>query len=41
VTLESVNPYFKFKVAGVKGDTIELKYKDNKGKTGSKTAKSK
>ena len=37
----SKDPYFKFKVAGAKGDTIELKYKDNKGKTGSKTAKSK
>mgnify|MGYP003387685105 FL=1 len=37
----SKNPYFKFNVAGAKGDTIELKYKDNKGKTGSKTAKSK
>jgi hypothetical protein len=24
----SKDPYFKFKVAGVKGDTIELKYKD-------------
>ena len=37
----SKNPYFKFDVAGAKGDTIELKYKDNKGKTGSQTAKSK
>jgi len=37
----SKDPYFKFNVAGAKGDTIELKYKDNKGKTGSKTAKSK
>jgi sulfur-oxidizing protein SoxZ len=37
----SKNPYFKFNVAGAKGDTIELKYKDNKGKTGSATAKSK
>ena len=37
----SKNPYFKFDVAGAKGDTIELKYKDNKGKTGSETAKSK
>ena len=37
----SKNPYFKFNVAGAKGDTIELKYKDNKGKTGSQTAKSK
>jgi hypothetical protein len=26
----SKNPYFKFNVAGAKGDTIELKYKDNK-----------
>ena len=37
----SKDPYFKFKVAGAKGDTIEIKYKDNKGKTGSATAKSK
>ncbi|ALE52801.1 sulfur oxidation protein [Candidatus Thioglobus autotrophicus] len=37
----SKNPYFKFNVAGAKGDTIELKYTDNKGKTGSETAKSK
>lgn len=37
----STNPYFKFKVPGAKGDTIKLKYKDNLGKTGSKTAKSK
>jgi sulfur-oxidizing protein SoxZ len=37
----SENPYFKFKVAGAKGDTIELKYKDNLGKTGSMTKKSK
>jgi sulfur-oxidizing protein SoxZ len=37
----SKNPYFKFKVAGAKGDTITLKYKDNLGKTGTKTAKSK
>jgi sulfur-oxidizing protein SoxZ len=37
----SKDPYFKFKVAGAKGDTIELKYKDNLGKTGSMTKKSK
>ncbi len=37
----SKDPYFKFKVPGAKGDTIELKYKDNLGKTGTKTAKSK
>ncbi len=37
----SKDPYFKFKVAGVKGDMIELKYEDNKGKAGSKIAKSK
>lgn len=37
----SKDPYFKFKVAGVKGDSITLKYKDNLGKTGTKTAKSK
>ncbi len=37
----SRDPYFKFKVPGKKGDMIELKYKDNLGKTGSKTAKSK
>ncbi|MEO1890148.1 MAG: thiosulfate oxidation carrier complex protein SoxZ, partial [Candidatus Thioglobus sp.] len=37
----SKDPYFKFNVAGAKGDTIELKYKDSKGKTGSMTAKSK
>jgi sulfur-oxidizing protein SoxZ len=37
----SKDPYFKFKVAGVKGDVIELKYKDNLGKTGAKTQKSK
>lgn len=36
----SKDPYFKFDVAGAKGDTIELKYKDNNGKTGSETAKS-
>ena len=37
----SKDPYFKFNVPGAKGDTIELKYKDSKGKSGSKTAKSK
>ncbi len=37
----SKNPYFKFNVAGAKGDTIELAYKDNKGKSGTATAKSK
>ncbi|CAC9548467.1 Sulfur oxidation cycle carrier protein, SoxZ subunit [uncultured Gammaproteobacteria bacterium] len=37
----SKNPYFKFHIAGAKGDTIELTYKDNNGKTGSATAKSK
>ena len=37
----SKDPYFKFQVAGAKGDSIELKYKDSKGKTGSMTAKSK
>ncbi|ABL02527.1 sulfur compound chelating protein SoxZ [Candidatus Ruthia magnifica str. Cm (Calyptogena magnifica)] len=37
----SKNPYFKFNVPGVKGDIIELKYTDNKGKTGSATVKSK
>ncbi|SMN12172.1 Sulfur oxidation protein SoxZ [uncultured Candidatus Thioglobus sp.] len=37
----SKDPYFKFQVAGAKGDTIKLKYKDNLGKTGSITAKSK
>jgi sulfur-oxidizing protein SoxZ len=30
----SKDPYFKFKVAGAKADTIEFKYKDNLGKTG-------
>ncbi len=37
----SKDPYFKFQVAGAKGDSIELKYKDNNGKTGSASAKSK
>jgi sulfur-oxidizing protein SoxZ len=37
----SKNPYFKFNVTGKKGDLIELTYEDNKGKTGSATAKSK
>jgi sulfur-oxidizing protein SoxZ len=37
----SKDPYFKFKVAGAKGDTIEIKYKDNLGKSGSMTKKSK
>lgn len=37
----SKNPYFKFKVLGAKGDTIKLKYRDNLGKIGSKTAQSK
>ncbi len=37
----SKDPYFKFKVHGAKGDTVTLKYKDNMGKTGTKTAKSK
>lgn len=37
----SKDPYFKFKVPGAKGDAITLKYKDNLGKTGTKTAKSK
>ncbi len=37
----SKDPYFKFNVPGAKGDTIEIKYKDNMGKTGSATAKSK
>ncbi len=37
----SKNPYFKFNVAGAKGDTIELTYKDNKGKSDTATAKSK
>lgn len=37
----SKNPYFKFNVAGAKGDKIELAYKDNKGKSGTATAKSK
>jgi len=35
------DPYFRFKAAGAKGDTIEIKYKDNNGKTGSATATSK
>jgi sulfur-oxidizing protein SoxZ len=37
----SKNPYFKFNVAGARGDKIELTYKDSKGKTGTKTVKSK
>lgn len=37
----SKNPYFKFSVSGVKGDTIELRYTDNTGKTGSAIKKSK
>jgi sulfur-oxidizing protein SoxZ len=37
----SKNPYFKFNVVGVRGDKIELTYKDSKGKTGTKTVKSK
>lgn len=37
----SKDPYFKFKVPGKKGDSITLKYKDNLGKTGTKTVKSK
>lgn len=37
----SKDPYFKFKTPGAKGDTIELKYKDNNGKTGVATAQSK
>ena len=37
----SKDPYFKFKVPGNKGDSITLKYTDNLGKTGTKTAKSK
>ncbi|SFV86310.1 Sulfur oxidation protein SoxZ [hydrothermal vent metagenome] len=40
-TTISKDPYFKFKVPGAKGDTITLKYKDNMGKEGTKTAKSK
>lgn len=37
----SKDPYFKFKVPGKKGDTIKLDYKDNLGKTGTATKKSK
>jgi len=37
----SKDPYFKFNVPGAKGDEITVAYKDSKGKTGSKTAKSK
>jgi sulfur-oxidizing protein SoxZ len=37
----SKNPYFKFNVAGMKGDRIELTYKDSKGKTDTKIVKSK
>jgi len=37
----SKNPYFKFQVPGAKGDEITLAYKDNKGKSGTATAKSK
>lgn len=37
----SKDPYFQFKMPGAKGDKIVLKYKDNRGKTGSKTARSK
>lgn len=37
----SKNPYFQFKLPGVKGDTVVLSYTDNNGKTGTATAKSK
>ncbi len=37
----SKDPYFRFSVPGAKGDTIELAYKDSKGKSGSVTVKSK
>ncbi len=37
----SKDPYFKFQVSGAKGDEITLAYEDNKGKSGSVTAKSK
>lgn len=37
----SKDPYFKFSVPGAKGDEITIKYKDNNGKTGSATKKSK
>ena len=37
----SKDPYFKFNVPGAKGDEITISYKDSKGKSGSKTAKSK
>ncbi len=37
----SKNPYFKFEVPGAKGDEITLSYTDNKGKSGTATAKSK
>ena len=37
----SKDPYFKFNIPGAKGDEITRAYKDNKGKSGTKTAKSK
>lgn len=37
----SKNPYFRFKVPGAKGDSVTIAYKDSKGKSGSKSGKSK
>jgi sulfur-oxidizing protein SoxZ len=37
----SKDPYFKFQVPGEKGDVIMLTYKDNLGKEGTATKKSK
>ncbi|TEU20343.1 MAG: thiosulfate oxidation carrier complex protein SoxZ [Gammaproteobacteria bacterium] len=37
----SKDPYFKFNVPGAKGDEITVAFKDNKGKSDSKTVKSK
>jgi sulfur-oxidizing protein SoxZ len=37
----SKNPYFQFQANGKKGDKVSITYNDNKGKSGTKTAKSK
>ena len=37
----SSNPYFQFRVYGVKGDTVTLSYIDSNGKSFSASAKSK
>lgn len=37
----SKNPYFRFKAAGNKGDTVSLSWKDNNGKSSTASKKSK